>query len=231
MSARRESIESSSSEEIQNEENQEIRAVEKQNSVDEHVKSGDDCAHKREPIDDPEQEFLLRLRERHGRAVNPDAVVQCVLGDLKSFSDLKPFLDFERKQTTAPEKLRNPAGHYRRTVQKFYETRAKRREWDFREQMRAIEVKLVEKAYQGQASKPACSLSRCNGTGELWDSDGFVSPCGCEWGQKLSPKVLEAFAQINALRRLERTSTAESAAGNSAELGATTIAQQRVNWT
>jgi hypothetical protein len=86
------------------------------------------------------------------------------------------------------------------------------------------QVKLVEKAYQGQASKPACSLSRCNGTGELWDSDGFVSPCGCEWGQKLSPKVLEAFAQINALRRLECTSTAESAPGNSTELGATTIA-------
>jgi hypothetical protein len=37
------------------------------------------------------------------------------LGDLKIYSDLKSFLEFEQKQTTAAEKLKNPAGHYRLT--------------------------------------------------------------------------------------------------------------------
>ena len=85
---------------------------------------------RREAFDDPEQEFLLRLHERHGESVNRHAILQCAMGDLKSHSDLKPFLDFEQKQTTAPHKLKNPAGHYRRVVSKFYEARIKRRDWD-----------------------------------------------------------------------------------------------------
>jgi hypothetical protein len=53
---------------------------------------------------------------------------------LKSHSDLKAFLDFEKKQTTAPEELKNPPGHYRRVVAKFDEFRSKRRDWEIREQ-------------------------------------------------------------------------------------------------
>jgi hypothetical protein len=107
--ARRESIESSSSEEIQFEENQRSAAPKTINS---RKLIDDDCAHRREELDDPEQEFLLRLQERHGESVDRHAILHCLLGDLKSYSDLKPFLDFEEKQTTAPEKLKNPAGHY-----------------------------------------------------------------------------------------------------------------------
>src|SRR5690348_11865633 len=95
----------------------------------------------------------------------------CVIGDLKSYSDFKQFLDFERKQTTAPHKLANPAGHYRRAASKFYEARAKRREWDIREQMRAIEAKI--RLARDPAERPACPLSRCNGTGEVYDSAGL----------------------------------------------------------
>ena len=85
-------------------------SVPKNNSSLPRFCSAVDCA------EDPEQEFLLRLEERHGGSVDRYAILQCVIGDLKSYSDLKPFLDFERKQTTAPHKLKNPAGHYRRTV-------------------------------------------------------------------------------------------------------------------
>ncbi len=78
--------------------------------------------------------FVLGLKERHGESVDRHAILQCVTGDLKSYSDLKPFLNFERKQTTAPEKLRNPAGHYRRALQKFYEAQSKRRDWNLHEE-------------------------------------------------------------------------------------------------
>jgi hypothetical protein len=190
--ARRESIESSSSEEIQFEKNQARLAPELANSntID------DDRLHRREELADPEQEFLLRLKERHGDSVDRHAILQCVTGDLKSFSDLKAFLDFENKQTTAPGKLRNPAGHYRRAVQKFYEVRAKRRDWDMREQMRALEAKIG--LAREVPARPACSLSRCNGTGEVYDSGGLVSACECPLGQQLSPKVLALFEQVNA---------------------------------
>ena len=201
--ARRESIESSSSEKIQFEKNQ---ASLERSSPSKPI--DDDCLHRRGELDDPEQEFLLRLQERHGSSVDRHAILQCAIGDLKSYSDLKPFLEFERKQTTAPHKLTNPAGHYRRAVQKFYETRAKRREWDMREQMRALEAKI------GMAHEPVkrstCAFSKCNGTGEVYDSAGTISPCECPLGQALSPKVLALFDQMNAMRGTERKSNIES---------------------
>ena len=46
----------------------------------------DDFAHRREALGDPEQEFLLRLEERHGESVDRHAILQCVTDDLKSFS-------------------------------------------------------------------------------------------------------------------------------------------------
>jgi hypothetical protein len=197
--ARRESIESSSSEEIQIEKNQSGKAGEQRslrNPLD------DDFLHRREELEDPEQEFLLRLEERHGGSVDRHAILQCVIGDLKSYSDLKPFLDFERKQTTASHKLKNPAGHYRRTVSKFYEARAKKRDWDIREQMWALEAKISAADAEAKQAR-ACSVARCNGTGECWDEAGLVSACACEVGQKLPPKVLAAFEQMNQLLRMQ----------------------------
>ncbi len=163
------------------------------NSID------DDFAHKRRELDDPEQEFLLRLQERHGESVDRHAILQCITGDLKSYSDLKAFLDFEQKQTTAPHKLKNPAGHYRCTVGKFYEARAKRRDWDIRSQMKALEAKISGST--ALKDSLTCSLGRCNGTGECWDDGGLVTPFTCEIGQKLPSKVLAAFEQMNALTR------------------------------
>lgn len=151
-----------------------------------------------EELDDPEQEFLLRLQERHGTSVDRHAVLQYLIGGLNSYSDLKLFLDFERKQTTAPHKLTNPGGYYRRAVQKFYETRAKKREWDMQEQTRALEAKIG--SARDDAERPTCPLSRCNGTGEVYDSAGLVSACECSLGQRLSPKVLAFFEEMNAIR-------------------------------
>ncbi len=196
MRARRESIESSSIEEIQIEKNQSSNEAEPSKILG---LTDDDFLHTREALDDPEQEFLLRLQARHGSSVDRHAILQCVICDLKSYSDLKPFLDFDRNQTTAPHKLTNPPGHYRRAVQKFYETRAKKRDWDMREQMRALEAKIG--SLRDRPERPECSLSRCNGTGEVYDSAGLVSACDCPVGQRLSPKVLAFFEQMNARRK------------------------------
>ncbi len=195
--ARRESVEPSPSEKIQLEKNQLCGYADRAVSP---KLTDDDFVHRRKKLDDPEQEFLLRLQERHGESVDRHAILQCITGDLKSYSDLNAFLDFEQKQTTAPEKLKNPAGHYRRAVGKFYECRAKRRDWDIRSQMRALEAKTGSSAGAPKQSK-TCSLGRCYGTGECWDEAGFVSACACEVGQALPPKVLTAFEQMNALRQ------------------------------
>ena len=194
--ARRESVESSSSEKIQFEKNQLCGYADRAVSP---KLTDDDFAHRRRELDDPEEEFLLRLQERHGDTVDRHAILHCVAGDLKSYSDLKPFLEFEQKQTTAPEKLKNPAGHYRRAVSKFYENRAKRRDWDIRSQMRVLEAKI------GQSKDPTneprtCELSVCDGTGECWDESGFVSACQCQIGLDLPPKVLAAFEEMNLSR-------------------------------
>jgi len=193
--ARRELIESSSSEEIHVEKNQQ-ETVRKQPGARKQI--DDDRLHRRREQEDPEQEFLLRLKERHAGLVDAPAILQCVLGDLKSHSDLKPFLDFEEKQTTAPEKLKNPPGHYRRVVTKFYEFRSKRRDGEVREQMRALEIKLAGAA--NREKKPICSLGQCVGTGECWSEQGRVSACECEIGRGLPAKVLTAFEQMNTLR-------------------------------
>lgn len=160
VTARRESSESSSIKEIQIEENQ----------------SGG-LHRRRNDLDDPEAELMLRLKERHDESVNRHAILQCVLGDLKTFSDLKPFLQFERNQTTAPDKLRNPAGHYRRTVQRSYEAEAKRRDWNRREQMRVLQAKIGRRTDALQ--RPVCTLGQCNGTGEVYYETGVVSACDC----------------------------------------------------
>ena len=194
--ARRESVQLSSSEKTQLQENQPGSAPRQSDSCN---GIDDDHLHRREDLDDPEQEFLLRLEERHGNAVDRHAILQCATGDLKSYSDLEPFLKFDKKQTTAPSKLRNPAGHYRRAVQKFYEVHAKKHDWDMHEQMRALEARigLVGRV----AERPTCSLSRCNGTGEVYDSAGLVSACDCPTGQKLAPEVLALFETVNAHAR------------------------------
>ncbi len=91
--------------------------------------------------------------------------------------DLKQFLDFDARQTTAPEKLTNPAGHYRRVAAKFRLARAKRRETELKERQRDLENSLQARLAQEQPPKPKCPLSRCDGNGEFWDESGLVSAC------------------------------------------------------
>lgn len=106
--------------------------------------------------------------------------------------------------------LKNPPGHYRRAVQKFYQARSKRREHEIKQQQFALEAKLHEQ--RRTKPKPVCSLSRCDGTGEHWNAQGLVEACGCEAGQQLSLRVLELFEQLNSQRKLQIVTASASAA-------------------
>ena len=152
----------------------------------------------RDSLANPEEEFLQRLRERHGNSINPEAILQSVLDALQwQTTDLKQFLDFDARQTTAPEKLTNPAGHYRRVAEKFRLARAKRREIELKERQRDLENSLQARRAQEQYPKAKCSLSRCEGNGEFWDESGLVAACQCEAGKQLPQAVLDLFEKLN----------------------------------
>ncbi len=209
--ARRESLKSSS-EENQFEKNQadQIVALPKPpgrwhklgNLLPSAISADDENAkNKRLPDTDSETEFLLRLKERHADSVNGTAILQSVQEELNwDAESLRSFLAFEAKQTTSPDKLTNPAEHYRASARKFRTASAKQRESDRKEKRRALELSLEQQA-NGSGSKPQCSLSRCGGTGEVWTQEGFVSACECSIGAGLKPEVLALFETLNQKRK------------------------------
>jgi hypothetical protein len=199
MTARRESIQSVKEEENHSEENQ---AREAPQAGGEQKQQGRKEASTKNSLLDPEAEFRNRLKARHGDLVDAAAVAHCVLRDLRwDFKQLESFLDFEAKQTTDPQRLRNPPGHYRRVVQEFRQACTSRRDYSSKQEQLMLEARLKGEQPRDAKPRPPCPLSRCDGTGEYWNEQGFVEACDCEHGQKLSPKVIEVFRQLNAIRR------------------------------
>lgn len=192
----RESVQSINPEEIQKEENQEnkearLRRAPLLSRI--HREGKQACPPNQSPSaqqklpDEPEAEFLLRLRKRHGFETDAEAILHCVLDQLNwDIAALAAFLDFYEKQTTAPEKLKNPPGHYRRLVNKFQNAASKRRDHERKKQQLALEANLQRQAVAKQTPEPVCPLSLCNGAGERWNEQGFVEPCSCIAGQHQS---------------------------------------------
>jgi len=212
MTARRESIQSINREENHCEENQagetpQAKRGKQPPRVRENATAGSENGElgetrQRGVVPDLEAEFRNRLKARHGELVDAAAIAHCVLQELRwDFTQLESFLDFEAKQTTDPQRLRNPPGHYRRVAQQFQQAAASRREHISRQRQLMLEEQLRDRHSQATEPTPICPLSRCNGAGEYWNELGFVQACQCVQGQKLSPKVLEAFGQLNAIRR------------------------------
>jgi hypothetical protein len=209
MAARRESIQSIKKEENHCKENQGGQRPQEgeQSPVRENTTAGStnrrlEQTRQRDSLPDLEAEFRNRLKARHGDLVDAAGVTHCVLQELRwDFTQLESFLDFEAKQTTDPQRLRNPPGHYRRVAQLFQQAAASRREYASKQKQLRLERQLREQHSRAAEPKRTCPLSRCNGTGEYWNELGFVEVCPCEQGQKLSPKVLEAFGQVNAIRK------------------------------
>jgi hypothetical protein len=78
----------------------------------------------RKPIENPVLEFEARMQERHGPVVNAAAVLADVREELGD-TPLAEFLDVDAKTTTAPSRLTNPHGHYRKLAQKVGRSKAR----------------------------------------------------------------------------------------------------------
>lgn len=123
----------------------------------------------RTPFQNPKEEFLARLAERHGDAVDADQVLADVQGDLGE-TPLVEFLEADHKATTG--RLTNPHGHYRklaRTVVNKYRNRLT---------VRTLKV-LVEPIQDHEyLARMAERYPCCGGTGK--DAAGVY--CSCKVG-------------------------------------------------
>jgi hypothetical protein len=81
------------------------------------IKSDDESPAPRAPLPNPDDEFRARLAERHGSVVDADAVLADVRAELGD-ATLAEFVDADATATTAPQRLSNPHGHYRRLARR-----------------------------------------------------------------------------------------------------------------
>jgi len=76
----------------------------------------DEKPRRREPAETPEEEFRLRIKERHGENIDAQYVLAEVTRHLGRF-ELKDFLVVDEEVTTNPKALTNPIGHYVKLAQ------------------------------------------------------------------------------------------------------------------
>ena len=128
-------------------------------------KADKDETQKRKPSADPEEEFLLRLNERHRNLIRTEKFdpVKCI-ADLcveLQHVPLEEFLELDSKVTTNPGGLVNPHGYYRALARKL--------------------VMQIEEAdrKRGESEKPENRFPCCKGTGEV--APGVY--CSCRVGE------------------------------------------------
>jgi hypothetical protein len=78
-------------------------------SIQSHSVDDDDLAE----IHNPEFTFRLRMNARHGGGFDVERLLKLIKRDLNGTA-LTEFLRLDERVTTAPQSLRNPAGHYRK---------------------------------------------------------------------------------------------------------------------
>ena len=81
-------------------------------------KADDEAPATRAQLQNPEMELQARLAERHGDTVDASLLLHDIRKELNGVP-LAEFLEADTKATTAPEDLRNPAGHYRTLARKI----------------------------------------------------------------------------------------------------------------
>jgi hypothetical protein len=80
-------------------------------------KADDEKPKPRTPLQNSEMEFRARITERHGALVDVDVLLKDVRAELDTIP-LPEFLAADLKATTAPGRLTNPHGHYRKLARK-----------------------------------------------------------------------------------------------------------------
>lgn len=138
------------------------------------------------PLPIPKEEFLRRLKERHGEKFDAEETARLVLFDLNNHGlTLDQYLAFDELKTTG--KLLNPGGYYRDLVKKLSN----------KHRAQALEETLLStKLLQiGPISQERCA--KCRGVGRILDSPGY---CDCRLGIDLKRAdqriALDKAAQI-----------------------------------
>lgn len=138
--------------------------------------SDDERRLQRTGTETPREEFILRLQERHGTHPNPTDVLEVVNTELeKGAIEFGEFLDWDERHTTAPSRLENPTGHYRRLAQKVVRQKAKEAK------QRIVELGVsINLGYQTAmiATPERCTI--CSGLGRLGSEY-----CTCPMGRDL----------------------------------------------
>ncbi|MCC6586239.1 MAG: hypothetical protein IT168_05925 [Bryobacterales bacterium] len=139
------------------------------------LNSDDERRLQRTGTETPKEEFLLRLRERHGARPNPTDVLEVVIGELeKGAIDFEEFLDWDDRHTTAPSRLDNPTGHYRKLAEKIVRQKSKEAK------QRMVEMGVsIYRSVDAAMVAPIERCAICKGLGRL-GSEYCECPMGCD---------------------------------------------------
>ena len=129
----------------------------------------------RERLSNPRSEFVARLKERHGDAVDAEKTADLVGVELgnRNLALSDEFLDFEARTTTRPAGLHNPIGHYRRLPKKFLNGRT----------VTLIEQEMAQRAPLKVLEPTGGRCEHCRGGGRISYPDGDY--CACSVGNDL----------------------------------------------
>jgi hypothetical protein len=166
-------------------------------------KADDEKPTPRTALQNPEMEFRERMAERHPH-LDAQELLALVARELNGV-DLTRFLESDGKATTAPQSLKNPAGHYRKLARKVAQAEIMRPLVESAEQaQRAVaeQAKAVESTAPPLNAAGRCSA--CNGIGYLhYDADlSARKHCTCRMGRDL------AAADNGQLKKLAREAAA-----------------------
>jgi hypothetical protein len=132
------------------------------------------------PTSSPEKEFRARLTQRHGAAIDPERVLEDVKAELGN-SSFSKFLDADRTATSAPSRLTNPHGHYRKLARRIAREQ--------KTQVLAAILETQERARQAIAVENLPFTPNCANCKDGLRPDGQY--CGCMTGD--TRRKLDAF--------------------------------------
>lgn len=156
---------------------------EKPQSQNRSNKSADDDEARPKPgeTQTPEVEFRLLLVARHGSNIDPDRVLEVVRKELaRGDVSLTTYLEADKLATTAPNRLSNPAGHYRKLARDLVRKQKAdtlSRVVDLRRKMEVFTAEPARPAVvvtNPEQACPHCGLPR--GKGVLIEN-GVAVPC------------------------------------------------------
>jgi hypothetical protein len=134
----------------------------------------------RPAFEDPRQEFLARIAERHAQ-VDAKYVLDAVSIELSERNlSLKEFLDFDARCTTKPQVIANPAGYYRDLVRRL-NAQMEESAFEHRRKLNEEVNAFLAERQQEKSNEPRCPICHeVKGRGMVFSADRkSIEPCDC----------------------------------------------------